>query len=95
MIGSGPVTGTRHALFLDRDGVVNEVVVRDGIPHPPNGTEDRSVCVEDRWRDVEGGKRAGVPAIFIGRDYGERGPTEPGAAVFSLRDRHGSCSRIF
>ena len=25
----------RQAVFLDRDGVLNEAVVRDGIPHPP------------------------------------------------------------
>lgn len=27
--------GRRSAVFLDRDGVLNEAVVRDGIPHPP------------------------------------------------------------
>src|SRR5437773_4758663 len=25
----------RHAVFLDRDGVLNEAVVRDGKPYPP------------------------------------------------------------
>src|ERR1700693_4901416 len=26
---------SRRAVFLDRDGVLNEVVLRDGRPHPP------------------------------------------------------------
>lgn len=27
----------RRAVFLDRDGVINEAVLRDGVPHPPSG----------------------------------------------------------
>jgi D-glycero-D-manno-heptose 1,7-bisphosphate phosphatase len=30
----------RRAVFLDRDGVINRVVVRNGLPHPPSHTED-------------------------------------------------------
>ena len=175
MIDSSPVTGTRAAVFLDRDGVLNEVDVRDGTPHPPAGVEglrllpgvveachrlrdlgfvlvvvtnqpdiargkqtrdevDRmhdvlrgrlpldeivvcahddaddcpcrkprpgmildaaarldldlaaSVCVGDRWRDVEAAKRAGVMAIFVDRGYGERRPTDADAVVASLPD---------
>ena len=29
-----------RAVFLDRDGVLNEVVVRNGLPHPPASLED-------------------------------------------------------
>jgi D-glycero-D-manno-heptose 1,7-bisphosphate phosphatase len=175
MTGSIPATGPRAAVFLDRDGVLNEVDVRDGIPHPPAGVEglrllpgvaeachrlrqlgfalvvvtnqpdiargkqtrdevDRmhdalgarlplddivvcahddvddcpcrkprpgmildaarrldldlaaSVCIGDRWRDVEAGKRAGVTAIFVDRGYGERRPPDPDAVVSSLPD---------
>lgn len=28
------------AVFLDRDGVLNRVIVRNGKPHPPSGLED-------------------------------------------------------
>jgi D-glycero-D-manno-heptose 1,7-bisphosphate phosphatase len=173
MIDPSPVTGARAAVFLDRDGVLNEVELRDGTPHPPAGVEqlrllpgvveacyrlrqlgfalvvvtnqpdlargkqtrnevDRmhdvlrarlplddivvcahddvddcpcrkprpgmildaatrldldlgeSVCIGDRWRDVEAGKRAGVMAIFVDRGYGERRPTGADAVVASL-----------
>jgi D-glycero-D-manno-heptose 1,7-bisphosphate phosphatase len=43
MIDSSPTTGARAAVFLDRDGVLNEVEVRDGTPHPPAGVEQLSL----------------------------------------------------
>jgi D-glycero-D-manno-heptose 1,7-bisphosphate phosphatase len=43
MIDSSPTAGTRAAVFLDRDGVLNEVEVRDGTPHPPVGVEHLSL----------------------------------------------------
>lgn len=165
----------RAAVFLDRDGVLNEVEVRGGTPYPPSrveqirllpgvveacyrlrdmgfalvvvtnqpdiarGTQARdevdrmhevlrgqlplddvvvcahddgdncrcrkprpgmildaaarldlalaeSICVGDRWRDVEAGKRAGVTAIFVDRGYGERRPTDADAIVANLPD---------
>jgi D-glycero-D-manno-heptose 1,7-bisphosphate phosphatase len=30
----------RRAVFLDRDGVINRAIVRNGKPHPPSGPED-------------------------------------------------------
>lgn len=165
--------GTRAAVFLDRDGVLNEVELRGGTPHPPTtsgalrllpgvvdacnrlrdmgfvlvvvtnqpdiarGTQTRgevdrmhellrrqlpleeivvcahddtdncgcrkprpgmivdtaarldldlaeSICVGDRWRDVESAKRAGVMAIFIDRGYRERRPVNADAVVANL-----------
>ena len=34
------MTSGRRAVFLDRDGVLNDVEVRDGTPHPPAGAGD-------------------------------------------------------
>jgi D-glycero-D-manno-heptose 1,7-bisphosphate phosphatase len=34
------VSTAARAVFLDRDGVLNEAVVRDGRPHPPASTAD-------------------------------------------------------
>jgi D-glycero-D-manno-heptose 1,7-bisphosphate phosphatase len=34
-MGIGSLTGSRRAVFLDRDGVVNRAIVRDGRPFPP------------------------------------------------------------
>jgi D-glycero-D-manno-heptose 1,7-bisphosphate phosphatase len=175
MSDQSTVIGTRPAIFLDRDGVLNEVELLHGKPHPPAGVEqlrllpgvaeacyrlrelgfalvvvtnqpdiargkqtrdevDRmhdvlrarlplddivvcahddaddcrcrkprpgmildaatrldldlgeSVCIGDRWRDVEAGKRAGVMAIFVDRGYGERNPTDADAVVANLPD---------
>jgi len=36
--------GLSAAVFLDRDGVLNEPVVRDGRPHPPARASDVVVC---------------------------------------------------
>ena len=32
--------GAVRAVFLDRDGVLNEVVIREGLPYPPASLED-------------------------------------------------------
>jgi|HubBroStandDraft_1064217.scaffolds.fasta_scaffold00002_40 D-sedoheptulose 7-phosphate isomerase len=41
--GSGP---PRPAVFLDRDGVINRPVMRDGKPFPPSGVEELEVLPE-------------------------------------------------
>ena len=35
MTTAGDPQRSRVAVFLDRDGVLNQAVVRDGVPHPP------------------------------------------------------------
>ena len=50
---------------------------------------DLSVSVGDRWRDVEAARRAGVHAVYVDRDYGERRAVDADAVVASLPDAVG------
>jgi D-glycero-D-manno-heptose 1,7-bisphosphate phosphatase len=34
---------TRPAVFLDRDGVINRALIRDGTPHPPTSLQDLDI----------------------------------------------------
>ena len=45
-----------------------------------------SVCVGDRWRDVEAGRRAGCTTVFVDREYSEPVPDRPDVTVRELRD---------
>ncbi len=52
---SGP-----RAVFLDRDGVINRPVVRDGLPYPPNTVEEFDI-----YEDVPAGCRQLRAAGFV------------------------------
>jgi D-glycero-D-manno-heptose 1,7-bisphosphate phosphatase len=45
-----------------------------------------SVVVGDRWRDIEAGKRAGCPTVFIDHHYDERRPEHADAVAASLAE---------
>jgi D-glycero-D-manno-heptose 1,7-bisphosphate phosphatase len=48
----------KRAVFLDRDGVINEVVVRDGKPYPPADAESMRIAAgtaDALWRLKERG----------------------------------------
>jgi D-glycero-D-manno-heptose 1,7-bisphosphate phosphatase len=42
-MGVGALNGYRRAVFLDRDGVLNRAVVRDGKPYPPSAPDDLEI----------------------------------------------------
>jgi D-glycero-D-manno-heptose 1,7-bisphosphate phosphatase len=46
----------------------------------------RSVMVGDRWRDIVAGQAAGVPTVFIDRDYDEPRPSNPSLIVSDLSE---------
>jgi D-glycero-D-manno-heptose 1,7-bisphosphate phosphatase len=48
VLAVNPLPPLRPAVFLDRDGVLNRTVVRDGVPHPP-----KSVAEVETLPDVE------------------------------------------
>jgi D-glycero-D-manno-heptose 1,7-bisphosphate phosphatase len=53
-----------RAVFLDRDGVINRAVVRDGKPHPPDSIDDLEVLagVPDALRKL---RSAGFRLIVV------------------------------
>ena len=43
-MGIGPVTRrARRAVFLDRDGVLNRAIVKDGKPYPPQSLDELEI----------------------------------------------------
>ena len=63
-MGIGEVTGGRRAVFLDRDGVLNRAVVRDGTPHPPASVEELEIYPEAAGA-LERLKQAGYLLIVV------------------------------
>jgi D-glycero-D-manno-heptose 1,7-bisphosphate phosphatase len=60
-VGIGEVT---RAVFLDRDGVLNDAVMRDGRPHPPAGLPELRVA-EDAPAALARLKSAGFLLIVV------------------------------
>jgi D-glycero-D-manno-heptose 1,7-bisphosphate phosphatase len=52
-MGVNPISKVRRAVFLDRDGVLNRAVIRDGKPFPPDSLEELEIL-------------PGVPAALAG-----------------------------
>jgi D-glycero-D-manno-heptose 1,7-bisphosphate phosphatase len=53
-----------RAVFLDRDGVINQAIVRDGKPYPPSGVDELKIVagVAESLRDL---KQAGFLLIVV------------------------------
>ena len=54
----------RRAVFLDRDGVINQAIVRDGKPYPPSGVGEVKIVVgaAEALQDL---KQAGFLLIVV------------------------------
>jgi D-glycero-D-manno-heptose 1,7-bisphosphate phosphatase len=54
----------KRAVFLDRDGVINQAILRDGKPYPPSGVEELKIVegVTEALRDL---KQAGFLLIVV------------------------------
>jgi D-glycero-D-manno-heptose 1,7-bisphosphate phosphatase len=59
MTGAGP-----RAVFLDRDGVLNRAIVRDGKPYPPDSVSDLDV-LPGVHRSLEDLKMAGFLLLVV------------------------------
>jgi D-glycero-D-manno-heptose 1,7-bisphosphate phosphatase len=60
-VGIGPLI---RAVFLDRDGVVNDAVIRDGKPYPPESAAELRIA-DDAPDALRRLSRLGMPLIVV------------------------------
>lgn len=79
------MAGDRRAVFLDRDGVLNEAVVRDGVPHPPAAVHDLVLApgAVEACRTL---KRAGLLLIMVTNQPDLARGTLDGPSVEAIND---------
>ena len=53
-----------RAVFLDRDGVINRAIIRDGKPYPPSGVDELKI-VEGAAESLRDLKQAGFLLIVV------------------------------
>lgn len=76
----------RPGVFLDRDGVLNEAVVRDGKPYPPASIEDLILC-QGAKRAVRELRAAGFALVVVTNQPDVARGTTPRSAVDAINDR--------
>ena len=79
----------KRAVFLDRDGVINQAIVRDGKPYPPSGVSELKI-VEGAAEALRDLKRAGFLLIVVTNQpdiaRGTRSPVSVDAIHQALRE---------
>jgi D-glycero-D-manno-heptose 1,7-bisphosphate phosphatase len=78
----------KRAVFLDRDGVVNQAMVRDGKPYPPSGVDELKIVagVGESLRDL---KQAGFLLIVVTNQPDIARGTQSRAAVDAIHQALG------
>jgi D-glycero-D-manno-heptose 1,7-bisphosphate phosphatase len=79
-------SGTRPAVFLDRDGVLNEAFVRDGVPTPPRSVAEFRLLpgVADACADL---KQAGFALVVVTNQPDIARGTQSWAEVDRMHER--------
>jgi D-glycero-D-manno-heptose 1,7-bisphosphate phosphatase len=75
-----------RAVFLDRDGVLNEAVVRDGQPYPPQTAAEVRI-VAGAAADLQRLKALGLPLIVVTNQPDVARGTQTAAAVEAIHQR--------
>jgi len=82
--GQGPGAGGR-AIFLDRDGVLNEAVVRDGKPYPPPSAAEVKI-IPDAASALARLKQRGLPLIVVTNQPDVARGTQTLAAIEAINE---------
>lgn len=85
-MGVGPLKPLARAVFLDRDGVLNEAVMRDGKPYPPLSAAEMRI-VPDAADALRRLKARGLPLIVVTNQPDVARGTQPAAAVEAIHGR--------
>ncbi|MEO8048984.1 MAG: HAD family hydrolase [Acidobacteriota bacterium] len=84
-MGIGGLKGSigNRAVFLDRDGVINQAIVREGKPYPPSGPDELKLVagVAESLRDL---KQAGFLSIVVTNQPDIARGTQDPAAVEAI-----------
>ena len=85
-MGIDSLNASARAVFLDRDGVLNEAVIRDGKPYPPATAAD-VVIAADAPAALEALKRRGLALIVVTNQPDVARGAQTVEAVQAIHDR--------
>jgi len=76
----------KRAVFLDRDGVINRAVIRDGKPFPPRSTTELEIIPDAREALLRLRREGYLLIVVTNQPDVARGTTER-SAVEAINDR--------